>query len=192
VGAMITEIKAGRGRIEVKGPGPDWRPAGPLLALKVGDTLRATEDAAAVVVLAGRRGSVPVDAASSPFVVPGGPAESQPQRAFMRLGVGLGFLGTNPREPPKPVLPPRAALGRPTVILSPRVGPVMPDSLLFEWQGYQYARYTIRVRGPAGTVLERPGVTGSRFAFPADGPALLAGQAHTPQPYPSPTPRDPA
>src|SRR5258706_4107613 len=59
VGAMITEIKPGRGRIEVSGPGTtDWRPAGPLLALKVGDSLRATDDAAAVVVLAGPRGSL--------------------------------------------------------------------------------------------------------------------------------------
>src|SRR5258705_11461022 len=57
VGAMITEIKPGRGRIEVSGPGTtDWRPAGPLLALKVGDSLRATDDAAAVGVLAGPRG----------------------------------------------------------------------------------------------------------------------------------------
>ena len=180
VGAMVTEIKAGRGRIEVRGAGlADWRPAGPLLALKVGDSLRATDDAAAVVVLAGRRGSVQVDAASSPFVVPGVPAETKLQKAFMLLEVGLGFLGSNPRETPKPVLSTRAALGRPTVILSPRVGPVMPDSLVFEWQGYQFARYTIRVRGPAGTVLERPGVTGARFAYPADGPALVAGQAYT-------------
>ena len=75
---MITEIKPGRGRIEVSGPGDaDWRPAGPLLALKVGDSLRATDDAAAVVVLAGRRGSVQVDAARSPFVVTAPPADSQ-------------------------------------------------------------------------------------------------------------------
>src|SRR5258705_2747784 len=70
VGAMITEIKPGRGRIEVSGPGTtDWRPAGPLLALKVGDSLRATDDAAAVVVLAGRRGSGPGDATPWPLSV---------------------------------------------------------------------------------------------------------------------------
>src|SRR6266850_5002964 len=81
VGAMITEIRQGRGRIEVSGPGTvDWRPAGPLLALKVGDSLRATDDAAAVVVLAGRRGSVQVDAARSPFVVTAPPADSKMQK----------------------------------------------------------------------------------------------------------------
>src|SRR5258706_14598039 len=69
VGAMITEIKPGRGRIEVSGPGTtDWRPAGPLLALKVGDSLRATDDAAAVGVLAGRRGAGAGWGARVPFV----------------------------------------------------------------------------------------------------------------------------
>src|SRR5258707_14699163 len=68
VGAMITEIRPGRGRIEVSGPGTvDWRPAGPLLALKVGDSLRATDDAAAVVVLAGPGGSAEGDAARAPL-----------------------------------------------------------------------------------------------------------------------------
>src|SRR5258705_720702 len=77
VGAMITEIKPGRGRIEVSGPGTvDWRPAGPLLALKVGDSLRATDDAAAVVVLAGRRGHVPGDAARVPLPGTAPPAVS--------------------------------------------------------------------------------------------------------------------
>ena len=179
VGAMITEIKAGRGRIEVRGPGAsEWRPAGPLLALKVGDSLRATEDAAAVVVLAGRRGTVQVDAASSPFVVTAAPADSKLQKAFLLLEGGLGFLGSNPRETPKPVLSTRST-GRPPVILSPRTGPVMPDTVQFEWQGYQFARYTIRVSGPSGIVLERPGVTGSRVAYPSEAPPLVPGATYT-------------
>jgi hypothetical protein len=179
VAAMITEIRAGRGRIEVRGPGAsEWRPAGPLLALKVGDSLRATEDALAVVVLAGRRGTVQVDAAGSPFVVMAAPAESKLQKAFLLLEGGLGFLGSNPRETTKPVLSTRSA-GRPPVILSPRTGPVMPDTLQFEWQGYQFARYTIRVSGPSGVVLERPGVTGARVAYPSEAPPLVAGAAYT-------------
>jgi hypothetical protein len=179
VGAMITEIKAGRGRIEVRGPGaPEWRPAGPLLALKIGDSLRATEDAAAVVVLAGRRGTVQVDAASSPFVVTAAPAESKLQKAFLLLEGGLGFLGSNPRETPKPVLSTRST-ARPPVILSPRTGPVLPETMQFEWQGYQFARYAIRVTGPSGIVLERPGLTAGRFAYPADAPGLVPGAAYT-------------
>lgn len=183
VGAMITEIKAGRGRIEVRGPGAsEWRPAGPLLALKVGDSLRATEDAAAVVVLAGRRGTVQVDAASSPFVVTAAPAESKLQKAFLLLEGGLGFLGSNPRETPKPVLSTRST-ARPPVVLSPRTGPVLPESLQFEWQGYQFARYAIRVTGPSGIVLERPGLTGGRLVYPADAPALVPGAAYTVELY---------
>ena len=179
VGAMITEIRTGRGRIEVRGPGaPEWRPAGPLLALKVGDSLRATEDATAVVVLAGRRGAVQVDAARSPFVVTAAPAETKLQKAFLLVEGGLGFLSSGPREMPKPVLSTRST-GRPPVILSPRTGPVMPEALQFEWQGYQFARYTIRVSGPSGIVLERPGVTGARVAYPTDAPPLVAGATYT-------------
>ncbi|HEY7434713.1 MAG TPA: hypothetical protein VIE41_06200 [Methylomirabilota bacterium] len=179
VAAMITEIKPGRGRIEVSGPGAsEWRPAGPLLALKVGDRLRATEDAAAVVVLAGRRGSVQVDAARSPFVVTASPADSKLQKAFLLLEGGLGFLGSDKRETPRPVLSTRT-LSRPPVILSPRGGPVLPDALAFEWQGYRFARYALRVVGPSGVVLERAGLTGSRLAYPADAPPLAPGTAYT-------------
>lgn len=179
VGAMITELKTGRGRIEVRGPGtPEWRPAGPLLALKVGDSLRATDDAAAVVVLAGRRGSVQVDAARSPFVVPAAPADSKLQKALLLLEGSLGFLGSSPRETPQPVLSTRGVSRRP-VILSPRAGPVMADTLAFEWQGYEFGRYTIRVLAPSGVVLDRTGLTVRRLAYPANGPALVPGTAYT-------------
>jgi len=181
VGAMITEIKPGRGRIEVRGPGtPDWRPAGPLLALKVGDSLRATDDAAAVVVLAGRRGSVQVDAARSPFVVTVPPADTKLQKAYLLLEGSLGFFGSTPRETPRPVLSTRS-VGRPPVILSPRVGPVISDALTFEWHGHRFARYALRVIGPSGVLLERSGLTGDRLAYPADAPALVFGTAYTVQ-----------
>ena len=187
VGAMVTEIKPGRGRLEVRGPGtPDWRPAGPLLALKVGDSLRATDDAAAVVVLVGRRGSVQVDAARSPFVVTAPPADTKLQRAFLLLEGGLGFLGSTPREMPRPVLSTRS-MGRPPVILSPRGGPIMSDALTIEWQGHQFGWYALRVVAPSGMVLERSGLTGSRLAYPADAPALVPGPAYTLQLFSGPS-----
>ena len=65
------------------------------------------------------------------------------------------------------------------MILSPRGGPVMPDALTFEWQGYQFGRYTLRVVAGSGVVLERSGLTGSRLAYPADAPALVPGTAYT-------------
>jgi hypothetical protein len=178
VGAMITEIRAGRGRIEVRGPESDWRPAGPLLALKVGDRVRATEDAAAVVVLSGRRGSVRVDAGRSPFVVTAPPADSKLQKAFLLIGEGLGFFERNPHEQPRPVLSTRS-LARPPVILSPRAGPVLAETLAFEWQGSPPARYVLRLVAPAGVLLERSGQGGARVVYPADGPALAPGTVYT-------------
>ena len=66
--AVITEIKPGRGRVEVRPAGSgDWRAARPLVAL------RATEDATAVVLFPSGRGTVRVDRAGSPFTVPGPP-----------------------------------------------------------------------------------------------------------------------
>ncbi len=187
VGAMVTEIKPGRGRLEVRGPGAsDWRPAGPLLALKVGDSLRATDNASAVVVLAGRRGSVLVDAARSPFVVTAPPVDSKAQRAFLLLESGLGFLGSSSRETPRPVLSTRS-VGRPPVILSPRTGPVMVDALAFEWRGERFARYALRVLGPSGVVVERAGLTDGRLAYPADAPALVPGTAYTAQLFSGPS-----
>ena len=100
------------------------------------------------------------------------------QKAFLLLEGGLGFLGSNPRETPKPVLSTRS-MARPPVILSPRTGPVMPDNLQLEWQGYQFARYAVRVTGPSGIALERSGLTGGRLAYPADAPPLVPGAAYT-------------
>jgi hypothetical protein len=176
VGAMVTEIKPGGGRIEVRGAArPDWRPAGPLLALRVGDSLRATDDATAVVVLVGRRGSVQVDAGRSPFLVTAPPAESKLQKAFALLEAGLGFLGSA-RETPRPVLSSRS-LVRPPRILSPRGGPVLADSLAVEWRGTPFVNYTIRVTAPSGVVLET-GLTGGRLAYPLSALALVPGTVY--------------
>src|SRR5258705_97496 len=72
VGAMITEIKPGRGRIEVSGPGTvDWRPAGPLLALKVGDSLRVVAGSSVLLERSGLTGSRLAYPADAPALVPG-------------------------------------------------------------------------------------------------------------------------
>lgn len=178
VGGMITEVKPGRGRIEVRSAAGEWRPAGPLLALKVGDSLRATEDAAVVVVMAGRRGSVQVDAARSPFVVTAPPADTKLQKAYLLLESSLGFLGSSSREAPRPVLSTRS-MTRPPVILSPRTGTVDPEGLVFEWHSQPLAPYTLRVATATGLVLERAGLTGGRLVYPAGAPALVPGAAYT-------------
>ncbi len=71
-------------------PPPPRRPLG---ALRSGDQLRASEDAAAVVVLSGGRGSVMVTAARSPYAVPApdaGPTPSEKLKTLMQSS--LGFL----------------------------------------------------------------------------------------------------
>jgi hypothetical protein len=169
---MITEIKVGHGKVELKTGGADWRPATPLNALRAGDQVRADGDASAVVLLAGGRGTARVDAKNSPYTVAGAQADdTTSQKARTLLSASLGFLSTGTKEQPKALLSTRGSSRRPE-ILTPRNGPVLPDSVQFEWLGSQFSRYTVRVLDPSSVVLERKGVVGARFAYPADAPAL--------------------
>src|SRR6476620_11141863 len=73
--AVITELKPGRGRVEVKpAAGGDWKPARPLLALRAGDAVRTSDNASAVVLLSGGRGTGRIEGASGSFTVPGAAA----------------------------------------------------------------------------------------------------------------------
>ncbi len=173
---MITELKVDRGRVEVRPTGAqEWRRAGPLLALRAGDTVRATDQASAVILLSGGRGSVRVTAANSPYVVPPLQAgESKAQKAMSLLESSLRFLSATAKEEPRATLSTRGG-PRPPVILSPRNGPVLPDSLTVEWLGSSFARYTVRITGPQGLVLEKKDLTGSRFDYPSDAPPLTPG-----------------
>lgn len=179
---MITELKINRGRVEVKPAGAqEWRKAGPLLTLRVGDTVRATEDATAVILLSGGRGSIKVNAAASPFLVPAPQSgESKVQKAMALLDASLGFLSTTAKEEPRATLSTRGG-PRPPVILTPRNGPVLPDSLTFEWLGSRFSRYTFRIVGPKGVVLEKRDLTGARFDYPPDAPPLTPGVRYTVQ-----------
>jgi hypothetical protein len=180
VAGVITEIKPGRGRIEVKAGGAqEWRQAGPLQALRAGDAVRATENAQAVILLSGERGSVKVEATGSPFLVSAPkPGESKVQKARALVEASLGFLTASAKEPPQAVLSTRGGPKLP-LILTPRNGPVLPDSLVFEWHGSRVSRYTVRISGPGGVLLERSGVQGARFDYPSDGPALSPGVRYT-------------
>jgi hypothetical protein len=177
---MITELKADRGRVEVRLAGAqEWRKAGPLLALRAGDTVRASEEATVVILLSSGRGSVTVSKANSPFVVPAPQAgESKAQKAMTLLEASLGFLSTTAKEEPRATLSTRGG-PRPPVILSPRNGPILPDSLAFEWRGSRYSRNTLRIVGPQGVVLEEKDLTGSRFEYPPGAPALTPGVRYT-------------
>jgi hypothetical protein len=173
---VITEIKVGRGKVQVKPAGvQDWRPAGPLLALRAGDHVRATEDATAVILLIGERGGVRVDAATSPYVVPPIKVEEgKAQKARALLEASLNFLSAAAKELPRGVLSTRGG-PKPPAILTPRNGLVLPNSLTFEWHGSRFSRYTIKVVGPNGVLLERTDFAGTRFDYPPEAPPLTSG-----------------
>src|SRR5439155_7136227 len=99
---MITEIKTGRGRVEVRSTG-DWRRSGPLQTLRAGDTVRAIDDAVAVVMLSGG-GTVKIDAANSPYAVPARTDDTRSQKARTLVQAGLGFLAAGQREAPTAIL----------------------------------------------------------------------------------------
>jgi hypothetical protein len=177
--AVITEIKPARGRVEVKpAAGGDWRPARPLLALRAGDVVRTTEDASAVVLLSGGRGTMRVAGAAGTLTVPAVSAAGQGQKAKALVEASLGFLAGTTKESSQAVLATRN-MARPPVILSPRNGRVLPEALAFEWLGSRFTRYTVRLVGPSGPVVERREVTGPRWEYPADAPALTPGARYT-------------
>lgn len=188
--AVITEIKPGRGRVEVKpAAGGDWRPARPLLALRAGDAVRTTDDARAVILLSGGRGTVRVEGANGALTVPAAAAAGTGQKAKALVEASLGFLAGTTKESSQAVLATRSA-ARPPVIVSPRNGRVLPDALAFEWLGSRFTRYTVRLVGLGGSVIEQREVTGARWEYPADAPALspnvrytlqVVGPGHRPQ-----------
>src|SRR6185295_1849380 len=97
--AVITEIKPAKGRVEVKpAAGGDWRPARPLLALRAGDVVRTTEDASAVVLLSGGRGTMRVAGAAGTLTVPGVTASAQGQKAKALVEASLGFVAGTTKE----------------------------------------------------------------------------------------------
>jgi hypothetical protein len=177
VAGMITEIHVGRGQVEVRSAESErWRAATPLLTLKTGDAVSTTEDAWVVIVLTGGRGSARVDEAASPFTVPAPSAgHSRLHKGLRILEASFDFLATTTlRDLKLGPLGSRAGL-KPPVILTPRDGLVLPDSLIFEWRGSQSSAYGIRISGPDGLVFERTNVVATRFQYPRNAPPLAAG-----------------
>ena len=54
--AVVTEIQARSGKVEVKTAGADWQNPKPLLSLRAGDQVRAVGDGRTVLVFTGGRG----------------------------------------------------------------------------------------------------------------------------------------
>ena len=173
--AMITEIKLGTGSVDVRpAGGVEWRPAGPLMSLVPGDTVRATGTASAVVLLSGGRGTLRVAGGAAPVVIPArGAGQSKLEKAQALLTASFGYLGSQTKELPQAVLGTRGWAG-PPVVLAPR-GQVLADAIWFEWLGTRFARYDVQISDGPVVVLDRRGIVGTRFDYPSDAPALRPG-----------------
>lgn len=180
VAGMITEIHVGRGRVEVVAAGGERRrPATPLLTLRDGEAVATTGNAWVVVVLTGGRGMVRVDESTSPFVVTARPAgQGRLHKGLMILEASFEFLSTTSKDPQLGNLGSRGGV-RPPIVLTPRNGRVLPDSVSFEWRGSRSSRYGIRIVAAEGVLLERADVAATRFDYPKDAAPLRPGVRYT-------------
>jgi hypothetical protein len=177
--AVVTEIQARQGKVEVKASGGDWQSPKPLLSLRAGDQVRAVGDARAVLVFTGGRGTQVVTAANSPFAVQALPAEGSTDKARTVLGNVTNFLIGQQRERAYQSLSVRS-VRQPPLILAPRDTRVLPGAVTFEWSGSDRLKYRVRLLGSQGSVVwEQGGLTRRSVVYPASAPALTAGTRYT-------------
>jgi hypothetical protein len=173
---VLTEIRAERGRVEVKRAGEaEWKPAQPLLALRPGDQLRASSEARASLVFTGGRGTQAVTAANSPFTVQQPAATGAGDKARALVGSVTDFLAGKQKDlaylplSVRSVKPPRVAQ------LQPRATKLLPGTVTFEWSGSDTLRYKVRVLGPQGLLWEQANLRRKPLAYPGSAPALEPG-----------------
>lgn len=173
---VLTEIRAERGRVEVKRAGEsDWKPAQPLLALRPGDQIRVSGEGRASLVFTGGRGAQAVSAANSPFTVQAPAAAGASDKARALAGSVTDFLAGKQKDlaylplSVRAVRPPRVAQ------LGPRETKLLPGAVTFEWSGSDTLRYKIRVLGPQGILWEQANLPRKPVVYPASAPALEPG-----------------
>ena len=175
---VMAEIKAGSGGVEVQSRRTGtWRRAAPLLALYVGDSVRATGDAFTIIVLRGAS-AVRVDAKHSPFVVPAPEESTAGERARSAWDASVRFLVGRSASPSFVPVSTRRGVPAPRII-APRNSVVLPGTLAIEWRGNDLARYTLTIAGPAGLIVERQDLRGFRLDMPVDGPLIVPGVRYT-------------
>jgi hypothetical protein len=177
--AVVTEIQARTGKVQVKTGGSDWQSPKPLLSLRAGDQVRSVGDGRAVLVFTGGRGTQIVTAANSPFTIQAQAAEGTSDRARTVLGNVTSFLIGQQRDKAYQSLSVRS-VRQPPMILAPRDTRVLPDPPTFEWAGSDRIKYRVRLLGPQGAVVwEQGGLERRSVAYPATAPALTAGTRYT-------------
>jgi hypothetical protein len=173
---VLTEIRAEKGRVEVKKAGEaDWKGAQPLLALRAGDQIRVSGEARASLVFTGGRGAQAVSAANSPFTVQVPAAAGAGDKAKALAGSVTDFLAGKQKDLAYLPLSVRAVRPPRVVQLQPRETKLLPGPVTFEWSGSDTLRYKIRVLGPQGTLWEQSNLPRKPIAYPASSPALEPG-----------------
>ncbi len=173
---VLTEIRAEKGRVEVKRAGEsEWTAAQPLLALRPGDQIRVTGEARASLVFTGGRGAQAVSAANSPFTAQPPTTAGAGDKAKALVGSVTDFLAGKQKDlaylplSVRAVKPPRVAQ------LQPRETKLLPGPVTFEWSGSDTLRYKVRVLGPQGVLWEQANLPRKPVAYPASAPALEPG-----------------
>ena len=173
---VLTEIRADRGKVEVKRAGEaDWKPAQPLLALRPGDQIRAAGEARASLVFTGGRGAQAVSAANSPFTVLPPATQGSSDKVKGLVGGVTDFLAGKQKDlaylplSVRAVRPPRLAQ------IEPRDTKLMPGPVTFEWSGSNTLQYRLRVVGPKGVLWEQASLPRKPVPYPSSAPALEPG-----------------
>lgn len=174
--AVIIELRVLNGEVRVKTKEDAlWRPAQPLLALRVGDQVTATGDSRVVLVLTQGRGTRTVTAANSPFAVEAAAGPGAGGQARETLARVVDFLLGYQKDLPTVPVAVRSPLSLRVAILSPRNTQVLPGAVSFEWTGWQSLRYRIRVIGPEGVLWEAADLPRASVSYPDTAPALRPG-----------------
>jgi hypothetical protein len=192
---MITEVKPMDGTVEVRpANATDWRRGVPLQALEIGDTIRVTRKARAIVMYANSRTTVAVTAALSPYTVKSPEKKnSQEAKAQALLGDITGFLAgkkrnslTGPMAVREMLSMPLAVRGsvladpaQPPHILSPAQSLLRNGTPVIEWSGSPKTVYAVRILDGKRLIWERSGLTRTRLEYPPDAAPLEEGKRYT-------------
>jgi len=179
--AVLTEIRPGKGEVRVKtGNDPEWKAPAPLLSLRPGDQVRATEDGRAVILFSGGRAPTTVQASNSPFTGPV-PAGASAGTKAQELASGVTSFLIGKQDKPAYVsayvsLSTRSVRLPPPTLISPRESKLLGAPVVFEWSGSESQRYGVRVFGPDHAVTwEQTGPQRKDLPYPASAPALKPG-----------------
>jgi hypothetical protein len=177
--AVLTEIQVRRGQVEVRPVGDSqWTTPRPLQSLRPGDHVRVVGDGRAVLVFRGGRGTEIVTSTNSPYAVAAKSDAGAADRAKAVIGGVTDFLLGQQRERTFQSLSVRSVRSQPPAIIGPRDTRVLPGNVVFEWQGSERLRYTVRLVGSQGVVWQQTDLERKPVTYPASAPVLAAGSRY--------------